>query len=857
VITIRDVGPTRDTFPLTPGHSAIGRITVLALAADGARMYAGSFAGVWRSEDGGRNWRQLTWPAPPAGENQAEIPGALYAPHIFDMAASPTDVNLVLVSALASPFLDGRNGIYRTTDGGANWVLVQGASVGCNIVFAPDDSQLVFAAIGSGVIRSRNGGVDWDFVSFFTAWHVAVGPLEPDGTRRVYAAGDSRISYSPDGGDNWFSDAGAATIIDARNELDLMRVGCDPNNGSIGGFAKQIQIENTNGTAGRVLAIEPGNTTRVYLAGEGAANGPRLYSPTVPDGDLCNSDSDCAALAGEGSLWVGDFSQFTPTSPTAQWTQLPGPPVYFGITSPSGVVFVMAKATSTGFLLFFSDASHVHVSSGTPTKTSWHRLDGEDASAAKQAGHHGNIVFVHPDPHGMAFTPDFEIALTPATGVDPPFNQNSVLDQYVGGTLWMANDGGVNWCEDGGRDAKSWQWPLGLETLDPVNIAGLFGLGNTPALYFGSGDNNDFFTRDGGAHWGDPGSNCGDCDAWFADVAQADRVIQFLPRRPPDDTGPTGYIGVVRSGDSSQYPDASPQGSKIFIPSTRAISFDPIKHLAPYASSGLVLRGYRPIIKTLATEAPLPDGDYVFMDQNLDTGVRTLLRTTSISAIAELSDWADPTKAAAIGPAVPGSADIVQVSGGHFAPVYYVGDASGNVSKLSADKTTWSQIVPHDVVIGTSVQNALSWFVDPYDPDGVFVLDADGVKISTDGGESWFFDPALTNAVTGGGKLTISASLLQDMQFSRGERQTRFAMGTAGVFCTMDFGITWFPVLNSIALPGRPESGFFDPLSDQTDRAFYVECEGRSILRIGGLPDLPPFQPPPTFDLLEFAALDL
>lgn len=81
-------------------------------------------------------------------------------------------------------------------------------------------------------------------------------------------------------------------------------------------------------------------------------------------------------------------------------------------------------------------------------------------------------------------------------------------------------------------------------------------------------------------------------------------------------------------------------------------------------------------------------------------------------------------------------------------------------------------------------------------------------------------------------------------------------MGTAGVFCTMDFGIFWFPVLNSIALPGRPESGFFDPLSDQTDRAFYVECEGRSILRIGGIPELPPFEPPPTFDLMEFAALE-
>ena len=89
----------------------------------------------------------------------------------------------------------------------------------------------------------------------------------------------------------------------------------------------------------------------------------------------------------------------------------------------------------------------------------------------------------------------------------------------------------------------------------------------------------------------------------------------------------------------------------------------------------------------------------------------------------------------------------------------------------------------------------------------------------------------------------------------RGERATRFAFGTAGVFWSPDFGVQWFMLLNSFALPGRPESGFFDPLTDPTDRALYVECEGRSLLRIGGVPEQPPFQPPPPFDLMEFAAI--
>jgi hypothetical protein len=63
-----------------------------------------------------------------------------------------------------------------------------------------------------------------------------------------------------------------------------------------------------------------------------------------------------------------------------------------------------------------------------------------------------------------------------------------------------------------------------------------------------------------------------------------------------------------------------------------------------------------------------------------------------------------------------------------------------------------------------------------------------------------------------------------------------------------------FEILCSTRLPsGRAESGFFDPISNLNDRALYVE--GRSILRIGGIPGPPPFQPPPGFDLLDLASI--
>jgi hypothetical protein len=404
--------------------------------------------------------------------------------------------------------------------------------------------------------------------------------------------------------------------------------------------------------------------------------------------------------------------------------------------------------------------------------------------------------------------------------------------------------------DDGGQ---TWHPSAGLETLDPVNIAGLFGLGSAPALYFGCGDNDDFFTRDGGQTWGDPHSACGDCDAWFADVAQPGRVLELTPRSGLP--GVKGTVNVITSSDPSKYPDAADPSANHFVPATRLGSAGkPRSEFGPYPSSGFVLGGYRPLIRTLATEAPLPDGDYVFIDFKDDV-TAVLLRTTAISSIAQLADWDDPGKAQQIGPKLPPGANVVQPSGGHQHPVFYVGSAmGGSVWKLDEGSGTWRTIVPGGPP-GQSATFAYRFFVDPFRPELVYLVDLSGIKVSVDGGESWLPEPGLTLAATAGGKIrSPSRSVIVDMLFSRGESRTRFAFGDAGVLCTVN-GFDWSTVLDAIAIPGRPESGFFDPLSDPTDRALYVVVEGRSVLRVGGIPAPPPFQSPPTYDLMEFAAI--
>ncbi len=103
------------------------------------------------------------------------------------------------------------------------------ASIG-EIVFAPDDPSLVYAAVGNGVAISHNAGQTWNVVkvgtSGISALHVAVAPREPSGIRRVYAAGGNEIFYSTDGGTTWRFDPGTSRITSTRQPISDFQVGC-------------------------------------------------------------------------------------------------------------------------------------------------------------------------------------------------------------------------------------------------------------------------------------------------------------------------------------------------------------------------------------------------------------------------------------------------------------------------------------------------------------------------------------------------------------------------------------------------------------------------------------------------------
>lgn len=137
-----------------PFEAQPGEIQVRALAAapsNPSLLFAGSEAGVYRSEDAGAHWAHIDSP----------VDGA----QVWSIGVHPGNPDVVLVGTKPPA-------LYRTRDGGKHWQeLPLGASPQClagppkvtTITFDPRDHDTIWVSIEiDGVYRSRDGGDSWE-----------------------------------------------------------------------------------------------------------------------------------------------------------------------------------------------------------------------------------------------------------------------------------------------------------------------------------------------------------------------------------------------------------------------------------------------------------------------------------------------------------------------------------------------------------------------------------------------------------------------------------------------------------------------------------------------------------------------
>ena len=233
VVVLEDLAPPPATPPVLSKLADLpgGHISDIAFApSDPNVAYLASNVnamGIWRSDDGGENWRRIFY--------DISQPGAT---HTNNLAIHPTDSDTLLATDL-----HGR--IVRTTNGGQTWEEVhESASPKWWVSYAPSDAQTLYAGAADGrLLRSADGGDRWTVLvrvpcgalsiavhptdaskiyigtcgGQIYVMHIGVGfdllhqlpdavvglALSPTDPNLIFAASASGLFVSRDGGTNW------------------------------------------------------------------------------------------------------------------------------------------------------------------------------------------------------------------------------------------------------------------------------------------------------------------------------------------------------------------------------------------------------------------------------------------------------------------------------------------------------------------------------------------------------------------------------------------------------------------------------------------------------------------------------
>ena len=176
---------------------------------------AEGLGGIWRSDDGGRTWKNL---------------GLKEGRHITRIIIHPKDPNTVWVGVMGHLFgPNEERGVYKTTDGGKTWkkTLYANVQTGCSdLIMEPGNPSVFYAGMwrvirtpysmesggeGSGMYKSIDGGETWKNITANKGlpkgvWGIVGMAVAPSNTDKVFALVENTaggLFVSNDAGETW------------------------------------------------------------------------------------------------------------------------------------------------------------------------------------------------------------------------------------------------------------------------------------------------------------------------------------------------------------------------------------------------------------------------------------------------------------------------------------------------------------------------------------------------------------------------------------------------------------------------------------------------------------------------------
>ncbi len=329
--------------------------------------------GVYRSNDGGKTWKNL---------------GLRDSRHIPALLVDPRNPDIVLVAAMGHAFAPSpERGVYRTTDGGKTWakvLYVDDRTGATDIAFAPSNPNIVFAAMyqvqrqpwtfssggpGSGLYRSTDGGATWTRLQgnglpqgILGRIGVSVSGADPNRVYALIEAEKGGLYRSDDGGDKW-----ERVNDDERYRQRawyFSHIFADPKD------ADTVYVLNT----GMFRSTDAGKTFTLLAAPHGDHHG-LWIDPANPQRMINGDDGGATISIDGGKNWTPQMNQ-----PTAQ---------FYHVTTDNRFPYYVFGAQQDNTAVATASWSD----SGLIGMRNWYEVSGSESAFMAADPRDGNIVY--------------------------------------------------------------------------------------------------------------------------------------------------------------------------------------------------------------------------------------------------------------------------------------------------------------------------------------------------------------------------------------------------------------------------------------------------------------------------------